>query len=282
MNLTISEQLIFSVVQINMLNENNILIGTASGFIGSFGDSKERNSYVPAIVTNRHVLSACSRIAVTFTRATESEEPDVGHTVSVQISTSSAIFHPNDKIDLAILPFGQALNQLNENGTPPFFRRLQLELIPSAEEWSQLDALEEVIMAGYPKGLRDPINNLPILRRGITATHPSYNFNGAPEFLVDMPCFEGCSGSPVFILQQGTVVDPRTQSINFGQNRVFLLGIQRAIPNIKSRGKLEFVPLDTQSVEAQPVMQMYLNLGFIIKSTELLAFDDIIRAQYGI
>ena len=91
MNLTIAEQIIYSVIQINMLDSQGVQIGTASGFIGSFSEDKEKEMYIPAIVTNRHVLSNCANISVIFTRAKESGDPDVGNTVSVQMSTSRAL-----------------------------------------------------------------------------------------------------------------------------------------------------------------------------------------------
>lgn len=282
MELTLFEQLIYSVIQITMLDENGTPRGTASGFIGSFCDNPDKKTHVPVIVTNRHVLSNCNKISVVFTRATESNEPDRGHTVSAVISTAQSVFHPDIKTDLAVLPLAQTFYKLDKEGAFPFFRYLPLSLIPSSEEWEQFDAIEEVIMAGYPRGIRDPVNNLPILRRGITATHPSYNFNGTPEFLVDMPCFEGCSGSPVFIIQQGAIFDPRKNSVNIGKDRIFLLGVQHAIPLSQAVGSLELLPSEQPSIVPKPVVPMYLNLGYIVKSTELLAFDDILRVPSGL
>lgn len=52
-------------------------------------------------------------------------------------------------------------------------------------------------MVGYPDGIWDEFNNQPIVRRGITATHPKNDFNGKGEFLIDAVCFPGSSGSPV-------------------------------------------------------------------------------------
>ncbi len=44
-------------------------------------------------------------------------------------------------------------------------------------------------MIGYPNGIWDEANNMPIIRRGITATHPNFNYNGKPEFMIDAACF---------------------------------------------------------------------------------------------
>ena len=39
---------------------------------------------------------------------------------------------------------------------------------------------------------------MPIARIGSTATHPLAHYQGKADFLVDVPAFEGSSGSPVY------------------------------------------------------------------------------------
>ena len=58
-------------------------------------------------------------------------------------------------------------------------------------------------MIGYPNGLMDRVHNLPIVRRGTTATHPSIPFNGLRQGLVDIETVGGSSGSPIFIRNDG-------------------------------------------------------------------------------
>lgn len=48
---------------------------------------------------------------------------------------------------------------------------------------NKLDAMEDVIMVGYPVGLWDSVNNRPIFRRGITATDPKVDFEGKKNFM---------------------------------------------------------------------------------------------------
>jgi len=57
-------------------------------------------------------------------------------------------------------------------------------------------------MIGYPNGLWDHVNNLPLIRRGITASHPGVDYqiegqNGPGVTVIDMACFPDSSGSPV-------------------------------------------------------------------------------------
>ena len=260
MNLTFSEQIMYSVLQVLMFDKGNTLKGTATGFIFGFCENDEATAPILALVTNRHVVSNCEYISVIFTLATKDNEPDVGRTIQATISTRSAVYHPNPNVDLAAIPLGPCINALFQSNCPIFFRHISISHIPSVQDWKEFDAIEPVIMLGYPRGLRDQTNNLPIFRRGITATHPAYDFQGNAEFLVDMPCFEGCSGSPVFILEEGTYWNKRAHSMSIGGERIFFLGVQRAIPDVKSIGSIELFASNNTQLEPKPVVSFYLNL----------------------
>ena len=49
--------------------------------------------------------------------------------------------------------------------------------------------LEAIVMVGYPNGLWDKTNNLPIFRKGVLASDYKYDWNGKKEFLIDALCF---------------------------------------------------------------------------------------------
>ena len=281
MKLTIAEQIMFSVLQINMLDADSNLIGTATGFIFQFCFDEKTKNYYPALVTNRHVASECDKISVLFTAADENGSPVTGKTIPVVFQNKNAIvFHPNPDIDLAAILIGQEINTLQKSGTKLCFCALPRFLIPDKDTWDSFDAVEQVLMVGYPKGLRDNANNLPIFRRGITATHPKYDFNGTPELLVDMPCYEGCSGSPVFIYNDGTLFDHHTHNVSFG-SQAFLLGVQHATIKSTTIGEIQMLPISNQPLVPKPVFEAYLNLGYVTKSTELLAIDSIINHKFG-
>jgi hypothetical protein len=61
-----------------------------------------------------------------------------------------------------------------------------------------------VTFIGYPNGIWDSKNLLPVVMRGTTASPIEVDFEGTPRFLIDASVFGGSSGSPVFILNQGT------------------------------------------------------------------------------
>lgn len=76
-------------------------------------------------------------------------------------------------------------------------------MIPNEEQIKQMDAIEPITFIGYPNGIWDSTNLLPVARRGTTASPIEVDFEGSPRFLIDASVFGGSSGSPVFILNQG-------------------------------------------------------------------------------
>lgn len=280
MELTIAEQIMYSTLQIEMLDAKRNTIGAASGFLYNFSKGNEENFMLHALVTNRHVLERCAFIKVFFTSAKENGDPDNENIVTVVMDTSNTIFHPDSKIDLAILPLFPALSAITQTKNRVFYRTISGDLIPSAEVWKSLDAVEDVLMVGYPQGLRDTANNLPIFRRGITATHPAFNYLGSPSFMIDIACFPGSSGSPVFILNEKGYHDKMNNRIQLGAIRLLFLGIQYAAPIFDKCGEI----IRIQSTETKIVSktQLTLNLGIVVKSTELLAFEPILKSKFGL
>ncbi len=58
-------------------------------------------------------------------------------------------------------------------------------------------------LIGYPYGLYDQSNYLPIWKTGTFASEPSIDFEGQPLFIADVSAFPGMSGSPVFAIATG-------------------------------------------------------------------------------
>jgi hypothetical protein len=137
-----------------------------------------------------------------------------------------------------------------------------------------LKAFEEIYMIGYPRGLWDEINNMPIVRRGITATAPYLDYNGTKEFLIDIAAFGGSSGSPVFQYNESGYSD-KLGSLNVGAPRLFLLGILYAGPQYTVGGEvIKTVPgVSSEKVKSEIPM----NLGYVIKSSEILGFKTILK-----
>ena len=126
------------------------------------------------------------------------------------------------------MPIAPIFKNLTNNGISFFYRNFDKSIIPTEEQMKELTAVEDVLMVGYPIGLWDEMNNYPIFRQGITATHPANDYNGKSEFMIDVACFPGSSGSPVMLYNIGNYVKKGGGTV-IG-SRFFLLGILYAGP----------------------------------------------------
>jgi hypothetical protein len=146
-----------------------------------------------------------------------------------------------------------------------FYAAIGDQAIPRPEEEARFPAVMQVAMVGYPIGLWDEINNLPISRRGTTASHPAVNFNGLPQVVIDMACFPGSSGSPVLFFDRDYFA---------GAQR--FLGVLYAGPVFSSEGAIKIRDVPTR-IEAFPVVQSMVHLGYVIKAREVLTLVNSTR-----
>lgn len=273
--LSIAEKLAHSTVRLECILPNGNT-STGTGFLFSFAKNGGRN--VPAIVTNRHVIADAVRGRFALTVRNSLGGPSVGTTVTAELDNFAARWtsHPDSNVDLCIMPIAPLLREAESQGRSPFYVPLDHSLIPSDDELKQLDVSENITMVGYPNGLWDRVNNMPIFRRGATATHPALDWNGNPEFIIDAACFPGSSGSPVFLLNVGGYSDKRGNT-HFGGHRLRLLGVLYAGPLYTADGTIEVVPVPTST---RPIAStaIPMNLGIVIKAKALDAFDQILRA----
>jgi len=128
-------------------------------------------------------------------------------------------------------------------------------------------------MIGYPNGIWDSVNNQPIFRKGITATHPNLDYNGNAEFMIDIACFPGSSGSPVMIYNPSEYTD-RQGNTFMGTTRLILMGILYAGPQHTITGDIEIVNIP-QLQQPTAISQIPNNLGIVIKSEKILELEDL-------
>ena len=264
MGFTIAETIMFSTLQIQAYNSGSDQAELGTGFLVAF--CPKDSTFAPALVTNRHILQNYEYVEIPFTIRKADGTPDIGNIRKVSLRTSSLIRHPNEAIDLVILPLQPAFESMKSQGISPFCAFINIGWIPTEEEWNNFDAIEQIVTVGFPKGLRDTANNLPIFRSGITATHPKYDFYGKPEFLIDVSCFKGCSGSPVYAVEY-----QQTKEIS----KIYLLGIHRA--GVASLFNVETKNAPPEFSEVVSTVNLPIGLGVAIKSRELLAFETILE-----
>jgi hypothetical protein len=268
-----SEQLTYSTVRIECeLNSGGI--GTGTGFFYRF--AKKGEQFVPAIVTNKHVVNETNKGLIHLNLADDTGNPLTAQFFSVVIENmqSSWILHPDPDVDLCIMPIAPLLNELQSHGKRMFFISLDHSLVPTTELLNDLTAIEDVIMIGYPNGIWDKINNRPIVRKGITATHPRLDYNGKQEFMIDAACFPGSSGSPVFLFNLGSYAS-RDGGTVIG-SRIALLGVLYAGPQHTATGEVKIIDVPTQQ-RSFAFSLIPNNLGIVIKSKKLGDFDPILE-----
>ena len=272
--LTPSEQLTHSTVRIECdLADGSRSTGT--GFFFRFLDEGEQ--HVPAIVTNKHVIAGAATGRFHLTLRDAEGSPLVGQHLNIELGQFQQrwLLHPSPDVDLAIMPIAPLLQEAQAQGRNFFFIMLDKSLILTDAEMADLSALEDVIMIGYPNGIWDAVNNLPVIRRGVTATHPNRDYEGRREFMIDAACFPGSSGSPVFLYNAGGWTD-RRGNIIMGGIRVKLLGALYAGPQHTATGEIRVVNVPTQD-RPVAISRIPNNLGIIIKASRLFEFDPILR-----
>lgn len=274
LDLTASEQLTHSTTRIACWVADGS-VATGTGFFYAFCQDGERN--VPAIVTNKHVVAGAVKGQFSLTLRGADGAPLVGQHITIELDNFAArwIHHPDTTVDLCAMPIAPLLREAEASQRTFFFISLDHKLLLTDEDLRGLGALEEVLMIGYPNGIWDSINNMPILRRGVTATHPNLDYEGRREFLIDAACFPGSSGSPVFLFNVGSWSD-RRGNIIMGGLRLKLLGVLYAGPQHTATGEVRIVNIPTQQ-KAVAISAIPNNLGLIIKASRLSEIDSVMR-----
>ena len=258
-----SEQLMYSTVRLVASNGN-----TGTGFFISF---ELDHVHVPILVTNKHVVNN-NPSEVVFCEVhtgeyNKNEIDEISQTIKLD---NGWRFHPTQ--DLCYHYMNPLIMQVNKQlNRKVIFYYIQEENLITKSELESLNAIEPVIMVGYPTGLWNEKHNFPLFRTGITASHPAVDFNEVGIGVVDMACFPGSSGSPIFISDDNGYVDKRG-TIHVGYHRNKLLGVLFEGPVMDIEGKIIVKPQSHMISKSW----MMINLGYYIRSEELLVFKDMI------
>lgn len=233
------------------------------------------------LVTNKHVIADADRGIFRFTLgSTDDSAPNLGKCIEVSLGNRRWQWwavHPSEDIDIAVFPLNPTLEDLSGCKPAPFFSCVDAKLLPENSPFGDLNAVERILFVGYPQGIYDEKNNLPIIRSGITATPPTVDYEGSPKFLIDASVFPGSSGSPVFAYDRGSWLSGTSDWV-VGSERVIFLGVLSSVLYRESDGSLEFrdIPTDTKVV---PVSREMIDLGVVYKAVTVVeTIEECIRS----
>jgi len=262
---TISEQMLYNTVRL----EGSRATGT--GFFFHFVLAE--NKVVPIIITNKHVVVNNKKEPFDFLLHVKNQNEPYDEKIKISFNPDWH-FHPSH--DLCFCFVASLLHELKKTKEKDiFYIPLTMNFIWDNHKLEELSALEDVVMVGYPNGLWDQKNNLPLLRKGITASHSARDFNSKGIGVVDIACFPGSSGSPILVLNENGYTDKKGTT-HVGGKRLVFLGVLFSGPQVNAKGELivENIPTQKKVSALTPIM---INIGYYIKAAEILAFKPIIE-----
>lgn len=261
---SVMEQLLFSTVRIQTKASG----GREGVGTGALVTVQSDDGEIPVLVTNRHVIDGSSSMTLSFVQS-DGAQPILGKRLALTVDDpgSQWVYPEEPNIDLAAMPANGVIAHLTSLGTPPFIRSIPESIALSDGEAVDLDALENLVFIGYPNDIWDTTNGLPVVRRGITATPLSVDFEGEPAFLMDGSVFPGSSGSPVFIVDVGMF--RRKQGGTVIGSRIHFVGTVAMVYVKKEEGRIEARPAPI-AVEPIPIVNQMIDLGYVIKAQQVV------------
>ncbi len=263
-----SDQLQFSTVR---LEAESALGSTSVGTAFFLEFNTAMGARVPCLVTNKHVIESAVRGKFLLHTAVHGEAGNVvgiGKSVTVELTDFADQWtgHPDKEIDLCAMPIAPLIAQALVAGHTIFYVGLHESHIKDDLVLEELFAITNVFMIGYPIGLWDTNNNHPLIRRGITATHPHADFEGKSVGCIDIAALPGSSGSPILIFDEGTFATRDGPKVG---TRSMLLGILFAGPQMRVDGTVRIVTIPTSGASVTTT-NIPTHLGYYIKARELL------------
>ena len=194
-----------AVVSIGVRNDRRTInwIGTGFFVVRKIDDKNSR----PFLITNRHVFTSKNTIVIRMKEKGTSKLKEIDASL-VKDGKPIYVFHPNIKIDIAVLPL---------NGSFIMSNNLEFPAIDIDENAMTSDELRRsgvddgsvVYMLGFPMGLVNANSSAPICRMGCVARICESQIIEQNSVLVDIQNFPGNSGSPIitkpeFVSIEGT------------------------------------------------------------------------------
>lgn len=273
--------------------------GTGTGFFCQLANKNfDPLSKIYFLVTNKHVIKDANSMTLKMHKIDSSFEATKRKSVQAGLNSHSEVkieenlnnlffFHPNEIIDIAILNLNKSIfKQLI-----PLFIPIELDnLIPPLDS-EDINIYSNVNFIGYPNGLYDKENLLPIIRKGSFATPYQTNFINELVFLIDASVFPGSSGSPVFLFERMDVPFDGKKMQLF-RPKIYLLGIVSQVhvqdelfdlvnvKDIKAYGhQMIDIGVVYKSIEIRKLIKYYFISEFIIEAVRAANQSDILSDE---
>lgn len=265
----IPEHFFKAVVAIGKQVDSNIIwMGTGFLYRHTIKLQDGKPGYLTYLVTNKHVLLNHSAIVLRF----ENDAGTSSHFVVPLFKNEENMWsgHPDADVDVAIINLNTHL--LHKTiGPVPVFMDPENTLGLTDEEAKNLCEGDGIFLLGFPMGMVDKIQNLPIVRGGTIARLKDCKAKRTKSFLVDCQTFPGNSGGPV-IVRPEIVSLQNTKAIGHAH----LIGIVAAyvpyqdvaVSRQTGRDKIIFEENSGLSI-VYPVDRIRETVAFTLKSVKL-------------
>ena len=237
------------------------------------------------IITNKHVVRGASMVqfvissAPSITNVNGHRQPIDRRDDVVNWSLNANLLeHPDPQIDLCAIDVTIPLGNVLQSGRQLRSMFIDRSWLPSPESRSLLRDIEQVLVVGYPHGIWDQHNNMPVARIGTTATHPLAMYQGKSNFLIDVAAFGGSSGSPVFTYESPMF---RQDDGNLSPGtKVQFLGVIWGVLEKSTSGSLRQVEIPA-ALTVVPTVATSLNLALALHGEAILAIDELVFPGIG-
>ena len=260
---SITKKLLFNTIRVDTVLEDGSE-GSGTAFVFSHTTGSGVHTFV---VTNRHLVEGVRSGGLVFTQKKHGQ-PALGERFQININDFSHAWflHPDPEVDLAIIPLRPLEQAARDQGAELYYHAIDSHLVPDAAALRALDAMEQVSFIGYPSGVWDQVNLMPIMRRGTTATPMELNFEGRPEFLIDAAVYPGSSGSPVFVYQP----DSLRPAQSGGGKKFLFAGVVAAVFFREEANQLVSLPVPPNNQQPTVMGSEMIDLGLVIKAEAVM------------
>lgn len=192
----IPEPYLNAVASIGRKNENKDVSWIGTGFFVYRKKVINGEEYFrPFLITNKHVCENIDSIVIRMIEINTNKLQEIEIPIFPSTDSKGFKLHDNPQIDIAVIPINA---DLIRNKHKFYAFDIDENAMTSQELLEKgVNAGSLVYMLGYPMGLVNKDDNVPICRLGCVARICESQINASYNILLDIQNFPGNSGSPI-------------------------------------------------------------------------------------